>query len=159
MHTIGHYLDLNQAERDKSILEAAGIRTFLAGESGALTGYASILGELRLQVDEADAERARRVLEDHEGFAPLPDDFIPPPEQPPAAPQAQPWASRAFMWGSMVTLAVFGIVAALTVGVGGSASATIGGLILLAVTGGFVGLGVGTIYRRGWKDGSKMSRS
>jgi len=41
---------------------------------------ASVLGELRLQVQEEDVERARRVLDEQEGFSPLPDDFIPPEE-------------------------------------------------------------------------------
>ncbi|MGA2604802.1 MAG: DUF2007 domain-containing protein [Verrucomicrobiia bacterium] len=76
--TFRKYLALSQAERDKSLLEAAGIPAFLAGENSASAGYGTVLGELRLQVQEADADRARRVLDEHEGFAPLPDDFIPP---------------------------------------------------------------------------------
>jgi len=71
-------MDLSRAGRDKSLLEIAGIPAFLAGENSASLGYGSILGELRLQVREADADRARRVLDEHEGFTPLPDDFIPP---------------------------------------------------------------------------------
>ncbi|MGO9246648.1 MAG: DUF2007 domain-containing protein [Verrucomicrobiia bacterium] len=78
MVTFRKYLVLSQAERDKSLLEAAGIPVFLAGENSAAAGYGTVLGELRLQVQEADADRARRVLDEHEGFAPLPDDFIPP---------------------------------------------------------------------------------
>ncbi|HUK82460.1 MAG TPA: DUF2007 domain-containing protein [Verrucomicrobiae bacterium] len=80
MVTIRHYLDLAQAEREKCLLEAAGIPVFLAGENSAALGVASVLGELRLQVQEEDVERARRVLDEQEGFSPLPDDFIPPEE-------------------------------------------------------------------------------
>lgn len=78
MVTFRRYLDLNQAERDKSLLDAAGIPAFLAGENSASIGYGGITGELRLQVREADADHARRVLDEQEGFTPLPDDFIPP---------------------------------------------------------------------------------
>ena len=78
MVTFRRYLALSQAELDKSVLEAAGIPAFLAGENSASAGYGGVLGELRLQVQEADADRARRVLDEHEGFTPLPDDFIPP---------------------------------------------------------------------------------
>ena len=78
MVTFKKYLVLSQAERDKSLLEAAGIPAFLAGENSASAGYGTVLGELRLQGRETDADRARRVLDEHEGFAPLPDDFIPP---------------------------------------------------------------------------------
>jgi Putative prokaryotic signal transducing protein len=80
MVTLARYLNLGQAERDKTLLEAAGIPVFLAGENSASAGYGSVLGELQLQVPEADADRARRVLYEHEGFTPLPDDFIPPEE-------------------------------------------------------------------------------
>jgi hypothetical protein len=80
MITLARYLNLSQAERDKTLLEAAGIPVFLAGENSASAGYGSVLGELQLQVPEADADRARRVLYEHEGFTPLPDDFIPPEE-------------------------------------------------------------------------------
>jgi hypothetical protein len=78
MVTFRKYLNLSEAERDKSLLEAAGIPVFLGGENSAAAGYGGVLGELRLQGQETDAERARRVLDEHEGFAPLPDDFIPP---------------------------------------------------------------------------------
>jgi hypothetical protein len=83
MVTVGRYMNLGEAERDKSLLDAAGIPAFLAGENSASVGYAGVFGELRLQVDDADVERARAVLTKHEGFAPLPDDFVP-PEEPPA---------------------------------------------------------------------------
>jgi Putative prokaryotic signal transducing protein len=89
MITLRRYTDLGQAELDKSVLEAAGIPAFLAGENSASVGYGGVLGELRLQVQEADADRARRVLDEHEGFTPLPDDFIPPENQPEANPRLE----------------------------------------------------------------------
>jgi hypothetical protein len=80
MVTVRKYMDLSRAELDKSVLEAAGIPAFLGGENSVATGYGGVLGELRLQVPEAEADHAHRVLDEHEGFAPLPDDFIPPVE-------------------------------------------------------------------------------
>ncbi|MDD5262308.1 MAG: DUF2007 domain-containing protein [Methylacidiphilales bacterium] len=82
MITLKQYTDLVKAGSDKALLETAGIPAFLAGENNAAIGYGSVLGELRLQVQEVDADRAREVLNEREGLAPLPDDFIP-PELPP----------------------------------------------------------------------------
>ncbi len=82
MVTLKRYSNLTEADEDKALLEAAGIPAFLAGENITTAGYGGILNELRLQVAEADLERARHVLGEHEGFAPLPDDFVPPEEPP-----------------------------------------------------------------------------
>ncbi len=78
MVTLKQYTDLVRAGSDKALLETAGIPVFLAGENNAAIGYGSILSELRLQVQEVDADRARQVLNEREELAPLPDDFIPP---------------------------------------------------------------------------------
>jgi hypothetical protein len=61
MTTIRKYLDLVNAEMDKSLLEAAGITAFIADENSAALGYGQILGGVRLQVQDADADRARQV--------------------------------------------------------------------------------------------------
>ena len=90
MVTLRTYTDLGQAELDKSLLEAAGIPALLAGENSASAGYGGVLGELRLQVAEADADRARRVLNEHEGFTSLPDDFVPPAEPPQSGAGSEP---------------------------------------------------------------------
>ena len=45
-----------------------------------MSAYGSVLGGVRLQVAEADADRARQVLKDQENVTPLPDDFVPPDE-------------------------------------------------------------------------------
>ncbi|HUJ12107.1 MAG TPA: DUF2007 domain-containing protein [Verrucomicrobiae bacterium] len=86
MVTLRRYTNFAEAEYDKSLLEAAGIPVFLAGENSAAAGYGSVLGELRLQVEEAQVDWACRVLDEHKGFAPLPDDFIPPEESSPGEP-------------------------------------------------------------------------
>ena len=83
MVTLRRYLNLDEAERDKNLLDAAGIPAFVAGEASATAGYAGILGEIQLQVNDADLERARHVLKESKASPPLPDDFVP-PEQPPA---------------------------------------------------------------------------
>ena len=97
MVTLRRYLNVWEAERDKSLLEAASIPTFLSGENSASAGYGTVLGELRLEVEEADVDRARRVLDEHKEFAPLPDDFIPPENQPEANPRLENTETNAKM--------------------------------------------------------------
>lgn len=154
MVTLKTYIDLSQAERDRSLLEAAEIPVFLAGENSASAGYGSVLGELRLQVEEADVERARRALDEHEGFAPLPDDFVPPEGE--TAPP--PGGGGAFVWGGVTLLSVFCIAAALWVATSGSPFSMAAGLVLLIVAAGLVGLGAALISRKGPTNGSKTSR-
>ncbi len=77
MTTLRKYLDVVKAEMDKSLLEAAGIPAFIAGENSAAIGYGNIFGEVRLQVQDADVDRARQVLQDNKEAAPLSDDFVP----------------------------------------------------------------------------------
>ena len=89
MITIGQYPDSARAELDKSILESAGIRASLADENSVSAGYGSVLGGVRLQVEEADADRARQVLKEHYKVGPLPDDFVPPEEQTGAEPKLE----------------------------------------------------------------------
>src|ERR1043166_7422352 len=158
MVTLKHYMDLGQAERDKCLLDAAEIPVFLAGENSAAIGYASILGELRLQVQETDVDRARRVLDEHEGFSPLPDDFIPPEEPPEPRPTRRTGGGAAFLWGAIITLAVFGIAAALAIGASGSAYATVSGLMFLCLLGGLVGMAVRALYNKGRADRPTSSR-
>lgn len=67
-----------KAEMDKSLLEAAGIPAFIAGENSASIGYGTVLAEIHLQVQDADVDRARQVLQDNNEATPLSDDFIPP---------------------------------------------------------------------------------
>src|ERR1700722_18080752 len=78
MTTLRKYVDVVKAEMDKSLLEAAGIPALIAGENSAAIGYGSILAEIHLQVQDADVDRARQVLQDNQDATPLSDDFIPP---------------------------------------------------------------------------------
>jgi tetratricopeptide (TPR) repeat protein len=78
MTTLRKYVDVVKAEMDKSLLESAGIPAFVAGENSASIGYGSILAEVHLQVQDADVDRARQVLQDNKEATPLSDDFIPP---------------------------------------------------------------------------------
>ena len=79
MVTIRKYFEPGQAWSDKCMLEASGIAVFLADECSSTLGFGSIIGGARLQVEEADVERANQVLNHPENFPPLPDDFVPPP--------------------------------------------------------------------------------
>ncbi|HXI83278.1 MAG TPA: tetratricopeptide repeat protein [Verrucomicrobiae bacterium] len=87
MTTLRKYLDVVKAEMDKSLLEAAGIPAFIAGENSAAIGYGNIFGEVHLQVQDADVDRARQVLQDNQEATPLSDDFVPPETTSPEAPR------------------------------------------------------------------------
>jgi len=81
MVTIRQYADSARAELDKSVLAAKGIHAFLADENSVAAGFGGVLGGVRLQVAEANAERARQVLKQQENVTPLPDDFVPPKDR------------------------------------------------------------------------------
>ena len=82
MTTIKTYASVIQADMDKSLLEAAGIEAFLADENSAAIGYGPIVEPLRLQVQDADAEKARNLLKENMGGVPLSNDFVPPKDTP-----------------------------------------------------------------------------
>ncbi len=77
MTTVKTYASEVQADLDKSLLEAAGIKAFLPDEYSAVIGYGAVVGPLRLQVQDTDAEKARNILEENMGSGPLSNDFIP----------------------------------------------------------------------------------
>lgn len=66
MTTIRRYLHLPEAQLDQSRLEAEGIRSFLKNEHAItmIPLYSVALGQVELQVADADVERAARLLED-----------------------------------------------------------------------------------------------
>ena len=82
MITLSTYRNVLQANRDKGMLESSGIPVSISGDDSASAGYGTVLGEIILQVQEKDEEQARKIINDHEGFLPLPDDFVPPPLPP-----------------------------------------------------------------------------
>ena len=63
MKTIRTFSNLSEAGFASSLLEAAGIKASLADEQSYSIGYGPVTGGLRLQVEDADAERAERVLD------------------------------------------------------------------------------------------------
>src|ERR1017187_8938379 len=147
MVTVRQYINPIELELDKTLLEEAGIPAFVADEYRQSLGYGGLLG-VRLQVEDADLDRARRVLEKREGVTPLPDDFIPPEEPPTIEPPAQPaptpktkeeWIDT-FFWGGVVLLSAFGILALVVLAIGGFVFATLGGLAILFLVGGLVAL-------------------
>jgi hypothetical protein len=134
-----------EAGLDKSLLEAEGIPAFVADESSAALGYGTVLGGVRLQVQDEDVDRAQQILGEQQEAAPLPDDFVPPPEEPPPVeptrkPMLDDGSANAFLWGGIAGLAVFAAVALFTLAVGGSAFVDLGGLVFLFIAGGLVGL-------------------
>src|SRR4030095_6224206 len=62
MTTVQTYGNVAEACLAKSLLESAGIRAELADEHTYGLGYGPVVCELRLQVEEGDLERARKVL-------------------------------------------------------------------------------------------------
>jgi hypothetical protein len=64
MKTVRRFSNLAEAGFSKSLLEAAGLRTFLAGENNYSLGYGVGTGELLLQVEDEHFEHAMRVLKD-----------------------------------------------------------------------------------------------
>jgi hypothetical protein len=63
MKTVRTFGELSEAGFARSLLEAAGIEALLADEQSYSIGYGPATGGLRLQVDDADFERAQRVLD------------------------------------------------------------------------------------------------
>ena len=157
MVTLRQYRDAIRAGMDKSLLDAAGIPAFLADADSASVGYGAVVGGVRLQVEEADFERAWRALGEQADFAPLPDDFVP-PEEPPAAPPPPPAeGGSAFIRGGLIAVAAFGIAAALAIAMGNYVHATLGSLVLLFVIGGLVGSAVRAVLRRSRADATQTS--
>ena len=159
MVTVRQYINPSEAELDKTLLEEAGIPVFLADENSMSVGYGGVLGGVRLQVEDADLDRARRVLEERAGVTPLPDDFVPPEEPPVIEPAATPvpppetkeeWIDT-FFWGGVALLTAFCVIALVILFAGGFVFATLGGLALLFLVGGSVALVVRFVFP---KDGN-----
>ncbi len=157
MVTVRQYINLSEAELDKTLLEEAGIAVFLADANSLSIGYGGVLGGVRLQVEDADLDRARRVLDEKEGVTPLPDDFVPPLEPPPIEPTATPaqtpetkeeWIDT-FFWGGVALLSAFAIIALVILFVGGFVFATLSGLAILFLVGGLVALVVRFVFPKG----------
>jgi len=166
MVTVRQYINPSEAELDKTLLEEAGIPVFLADENSMSIGYGGVLGGVRLQVEDADLERARHVLDEREGVTPLPDDFIPPEEPPPIespdapapAPETKDEWIDTFFWGGVVLLSAFAIIALVILLVGGFVFATLGGLAVLFLVGGLVALVVRFIFPKGGNDEGRDSK-
>jgi hypothetical protein len=165
MVTVRQYINPSEAELDKTLLEEAGISVFLADANSMSLGYGGVLGGVRLQVEDADLNRARHVLDEREGVTPLPDDFVPPEEPvidptPVAAPTTEAkeeWIDT-FFWGGIMLLSAFVVIALVTLVVGGFVFATIGGLAILFLVGGMVALAVRFIFPKGGKDAGGDSK-
>jgi len=75
MITIATYRNLMSAELAKTRLEFYGIKAIVADAFFYTLGYGSTLEGVRLQVTDADAERAQEILANKE-FIDLPDDSV-----------------------------------------------------------------------------------
>jgi hypothetical protein len=88
MRTIKTYQNGGEAGFAQSLLNSMGIHAILPDEHACVIGGMSVLPEgFRLQVEDGDAEQALRVLNEQEGFSPLPDDFVEPERAPGAIDQ------------------------------------------------------------------------
>ena len=153
MVTVRQYTNPIELELDKTLLEEAGIPVFIADEYRRSLGYGGVLG-VRLQVEDADLDRARHILDERKGVTPLPDDFVPPEEPPPIEPTPptaptpgtkEEWIDT-FFWGGVALLAAFSVIAVVILFVGGFIFATLGGLALLFLVGGLVAIVVRFIF-------------
>src|SRR5258708_7539238 len=166
MVTVRQYINPSEAELDKTLLEEAGIPVFLADANSMSLGYGGVLGGVRLQVEDADLDRARRVLDEREGVTPLPDDFIPPEEPPvieatpaPASiPETKDEWIETFFRGGVVLLSACSIIALVTLVVGGFVFATLGGLAVLFLVGGLAALVVRFIFPKDEDDAGRDSK-
>jgi len=73
MITIATYRSLMSAELAKTRLESCDIRAIIADAFSYTLGYGSVIDGVRLQVPEADAERAQEILANNE-YIDLPDE-------------------------------------------------------------------------------------
>lgn len=78
MKTIRHFSNIAEAGFAHSLLQAVGIQAVLADEHAFTMGPQNVPWGIRLQVPETEVDQALRVLDQQEGFTPLPDDFSPP---------------------------------------------------------------------------------
>lgn len=150
MNTIRRFSNVAEASFARSVLEAAGINAVLADENAYTLGPQFAPWGIRLQVSEPDAERAQRVLDQQEGFTPLPDDFVPPPALPGEATTSSSQGSGfvgAFIKGGLWAIAIISILAYL-------AHAAARGLLILFAIGGIIGTIVQAIYNKGAKETS-----
>ena len=86
MRTVKSFSNLAEAGFASSLLEAVGIHTLLADEQSFLWSYGMAI-QIRLQVEEADVERAQQILENglcaaDETAAPPAAELRPPPSEP-----------------------------------------------------------------------------
>jgi len=166
MVIVRQYINPSEAELDKTLLEEAGIPVFLADTNSMSLGYGGVLGGVRLQVEDADLDRARRVLDEREGVTPLTDDFVPPEEPPPVeptstlapTPQTKDEWTDTFFQGGVVLLSAFGLIALVILLVGGFFFATLGGLAVLFLIGGLVALVVRFVFPKGGNDAGREDK-
>lgn len=64
MKTVKTYTNLAEAGFAKSLLDAAGVPAFLAGEESYSLGYGIAAGALRLQAEDGDGTFAYKILHD-----------------------------------------------------------------------------------------------
>lgn len=157
MKTVRTFFNVAEAQFAKSVLETAGINAVLLDENMYTMGPMFAHAGVRLQVSEADMERAGQVLDKQKGFSPLPKDFEPPVRRKVVQvvrPKPIPTLGGAFVKGGLWALGIFLVLAFLALILGGTAHADFGGMVILFVLGGCIGLIVRLIYKSGREDGA-----
>ena len=74
MNTVGIFRSITDADMARIRLSAHGIDSIIADEAFATAGYGGFVAELRLQVNDADLDKARAILAD-DSLVDLPEDF------------------------------------------------------------------------------------
>lgn len=146
MKTIRQFWNVTEAQFARSLLLDSDVPATLADVDTATLGPGYGGWGARLMVEDADVDRALRILDEAEGFEPLPDDFEPPPApaEEPVQPVARPGTLSAFIWGGFGALVLVGLV----VGAGGKFFADASAVLLVFAAGGSLWIIARWVYFR-----------
>ncbi|MDQ8202806.1 DUF2007 domain-containing protein [Pelagicoccus sp. SDUM812003] len=158
MITIRSFSSQAQASLARSVLETAGIAVSLADEHTYSLGAQYVPDGIRLQVPPEEEEKARRILDNQELVAPLPDDFVPPEPYPEnlATPETGPFTwTKAFFLGGMFATIALALIILIGLLLGGSVSLSVGFVLLVFAVGGVLGIVVHSAF--GPNEGKKKA--
>lgn len=159
MKTIRRFNNVAEAGFAQSLLESAGLTAVLADDLTFALGPQYVPWGIRLQVAEEDLGRAEKILEEHEGYEPLPEDFVPPETEvvemvgSPDARAAVMGRGAAFLLGGVLALLTVGCASVLLSAATENRNAWRFTLspnfpILLFLVGGWIGLGIRATYAK-----------
>ena len=146
MKTLRTYSTSAEAEMAQQRLAAEGVEAMVVGEATEEIGCAVTDG-IRLEVEEAQADRAEQILKGQEQTDPLPEDFVPPAAEPAEVPgenAEQPdalWTvATYFIWGGVLALIAGGVWVLFNLLAGKAVTISLVRIIILYSTGAVLGL-------------------